>query len=237
MNSNDQKRLTYLLENDNQEKRQKFKEFFKDPIFIPRFDISLRHERELAYERLKRIAENKFISVFDFEKNPLNIFAAHEVAGMVDGSMCTKMTVQFNLFGGTMISLGTDRHRKYLQGIDDMNVIGCFALTELGYGNNAVEMETTATFDSVKREFVINTPSTLAQKYWITNGAVHAQWSVVFAQTFVNQKNEGIHAFLVRIRNDDLTPMSGVRIDDMGHRMGCGCFISLIFSLVLIPFH
>lgn len=33
--------------------------------------------------------------------NPLNIFAAHEIAGFCDPSMATKMTVQFNLFGGT----------------------------------------------------------------------------------------------------------------------------------------
>ena len=45
-----------------------------------------------------------------------------------------------------MIKLGTERHRKYLPEIDKMNVIGCFGLTELGYGNNAVEMETTATY-------------------------------------------------------------------------------------------
>ena len=45
-------------------------------------------------ERLKRICEAGFISVLDFERNPLNIFAAHEVAGLIDGSMATKMTVQ-----------------------------------------------------------------------------------------------------------------------------------------------
>jgi acyl-CoA oxidase len=54
-------------------------------------------------------------------------------------------------------------------------------LTELGYGNNAVEMETTATYDSTKKEFVINTPSTLSQKYWISNGFKHANNSLVFA--------------------------------------------------------
>ena len=32
-------------------------------------------------------------------------------------------------------------------GIDTLADIGCFGLTELGYGNNAVEMETTAIFD------------------------------------------------------------------------------------------
>lgn len=39
------------------------------------------------------------------------------------------------------------------------------ALTELGYGNNAVEMETTAEYDVDKQEFIIHTPSTLAQKF------------------------------------------------------------------------
>ena len=34
-----------------------------------------------------------------------------------------------------------------MKGIDNMTDVGCFGLTELGYGNNAVEMETTATYD------------------------------------------------------------------------------------------
>jgi acyl-CoA oxidase len=38
-------------------------------------------------------------------------------------------------------------------------------------------MQTTATFDKATDEFVIHTPTTLAQKYWITNGAVHAKWA------------------------------------------------------------
>ena len=31
--------LAYILENDNHERRKAFKEFAKDPIFVPRFDI------------------------------------------------------------------------------------------------------------------------------------------------------------------------------------------------------
>ena len=56
-----------------------------------------------------------------------------------------------------------------------MEDIGCFGLTELGYGNNAVEMETTAIYDKDTKEFIVNTPHPLAQKYWITNGAIHAK--------------------------------------------------------------
>lgn len=77
------------------------------------------------------------------------------------------------------------------QGIDTLKDVGCFGLTELGYGNNAVEMETTATYDKQTQEFIINTPTTLAQKYWITNGALHAQHCVVFAQLIIEGKNHG----------------------------------------------
>ena len=53
--------------------------------------------------------------------------------------MGTKMTVQFNLFGGTVLKLGTERHHeKLVAGIDTLEEVGCFGLTELGYGNNAV---------------------------------------------------------------------------------------------------
>lgn len=41
-----------------------------------------------------------------------------------------------------MLKLGTARHHDgLLRGIDNMDDIGCFALTELGFGNNAVEMQ------------------------------------------------------------------------------------------------
>jgi acyl-CoA oxidase len=201
--------LAHALEHDNHERRKAMRELLQDPLFIPRHDVSLRYERELALERLRRIAQGGHISVLDFERNPLNILAAHEVAGMVDGSFTTKMTVQFNLFGGTVVKLGTERHRHLLEKIgrgggggslcvcvcvfrslaahslltpharhgtpphtpaDALQAVGCFGLTELGYGNNAVEMETTATYDHATAEWIIHTPSVLASKYWITNG-------------------------------------------------------------------
>ncbi|CAG8493091.1 15642_t:CDS:10 [Funneliformis mosseae] len=214
--------LQHHLLYDNHANRKAMLDFIADdPIYIPRYNMPLEFEREITLQRLKKLADKGFISVFDFEKNPLNIFAAHEVAGMVDGSMGTKMTVQWNLFGGTVIKLGTERHRHILSGADNLHNVGCFALTELGYGNNAVEMETTAIYDDDNREFIINTPTTLAQKYWITNSAIHAKWAVVFAQTIIRGQNEGIHAFLVRIREENMKPSEGVIIEDMGVKFEC----------------
>ena len=52
-------------------------------------------------------------------------------------------------------------------------------------------METTATYDKETEEFIVNTPTPLAQKYWITNGACHAHHVVVFSQLYIDGVNQG----------------------------------------------
>ena len=98
-------------------------------------------------------------------------------------------------------------------------------------------METTATYDSATDEFIVNSPTPLSQKYWITNGACHAEWAVVFAQLITNDKKEGVHAFIVRIRNSDRTPCKGVCIEDMGIKIGLNGIDNarIAFNNVRIP--
>jgi len=230
------KALKDLLDHDNVEMRDRFRKFLQQDLYKPRYNLTLEEERELALKRLQAICDAGFISVMDFVNNPLRIFAAHELA-VIDPAMGTKMTVQFNLFGGTVLRLGTERHHNILEGIDTLRDVGCFGLTELGYGNNAVEMETTATYDPATDELVVNTPSPLAQKYWITNGACHAKHIVVFAQLWVKGKNEGIHGVLVRCRGEALEPVEGVLVEDMGHKMGLNGVdnAKLTFDNVRVP--
>ena len=98
-------------------------------------------------------------------------------------------------------------------------------------------METTATYDAAKQEFVINSPSTLSQKFWITNGACHANYAIVFAQTLVGGNNEGVNSFIVRIRDDNMKPCKGVMIEDMGWKIGLNGIDNarLMFDHVRIP--
>jgi len=219
----DIQKMRDLLWNDHIEMRKAFYDFIKeDDLFIFKHNVPLDMERELAFQKLKKVCRAGFLSVKDFRTDPMKIFAAHELLGTVDYSATTKMTVQFNLFGGTVLKFGTERHHgKFLDEIDQCTSVGCFALTELGYGNNAVEMETTATFDPNTDEFVINSPTTLSHKYWITNSAVDAQWAVVFARLIINGTDEGVHGFLTRLRDTAHKPCPGVVIEDMGHKLGC----------------
>ncbi|KAF0775825.1 hypothetical protein AaE_000475 [Aphanomyces astaci] len=246
-------KMNEWLDPDNRDMRRELKVFLEDDSFRPRYNIPLAEEREIALGQLKKICDAKFFSVKDFHTNPHNIYAAHEIAGLTNPSMATKMTVQFNLFGGTVLKLGTEKHHeRFVDDIDSLASVGCFGLTELGYGNNAVEMgfhdyhglcatETTAVYDAASDEFIINTPTVLAQKYWITNSAgaatLHAKWVVVFAQLQVQGEQHGIHAFLVRIRNEDMTVADHVRVEDMGHKMGCNSVDNgkILFDNVRIP--
>ena len=95
------------------------------------------------------------------------------------------------------MALSTDRHLPFMKKVSSLENMGCFCFTELGYGNNAPKMETTAIYDPSAKEFIINSPTTQSQKYWITNGACHANYAVVFAQTIVKDVNEGVNAFIV----------------------------------------
>jgi acyl-CoA oxidase len=94
------------------------------------------------------------------------------------------------------------------------------ALTELGHGSNARGIETTATYIPDTKEFIIETPTETAQKYWIGNAALHAKIGAVFANLILEGKNYGPHGFLVRIRDDAGKILPGIRIADCGHKMG-----------------
>ena len=138
------------LFNDDWEKWEKWNKLAADPIFEHKFDMPLASMRDMAYAQIKRVTEEKLFSVFDFDNDKKNIFTAHEMLGNINGSLATKFTVQFNLFGGTLMALHTDRHLPFMRKIDSLENMGCFGFTELGYGNNAPKMETTATYDKEK---------------------------------------------------------------------------------------
>jgi acyl-CoA oxidase len=146
--------------------------------------------------------------------------AAFETLAFGDLSVLVKVGVQFGLFGGAILQLGTKRHHDaYLADLVTGKVMGCFAMTETGHGSNVQALGTTATYDAATREFVITTPDDTSRKDYIGNAAAHADLAVVFAQLEVGGEGRGVHAFVVPVR-DDGRVLPGVRIEDCGRKMG-----------------
>ncbi|WWM23116.1 acyl-CoA dehydrogenase [Streptomyces sp. B21-104] len=146
--------------------------------------------------------------------------AAFETLAFGDLSVLVKVGVQFGLFGGAILHLGTGRHHDaYLPDLITGKLMGCFAMTETGHGSNVQALGTLATYDAATQEFVITTDGDQARKDYIGNAARHAELAVVFAQLEVGGESKGVHAFVVPVRTGGEV-LPGVRIEDDGRKMG-----------------
>ncbi|MDT0182780.1 acyl-CoA dehydrogenase [Microbacterium sp. ARD31] len=146
--------------------------------------------------------------------------AAFETLALGDLSVLVKVGVQFGLFGGAILQLGTKTHHDaHLADLVSGRTMGCFAMTETGHGSNVQALGTVATYDVEAQEFVITTPDDASRKDYIGNAAAHAELAVVFAQLDVAGERHGVHAFVVPIREGGEV-LDGVRIEDCGPKMG-----------------
>jgi acyl-CoA oxidase len=147
--------------------------------------------------------------------------AAFETLGFGDLSVLVKVGVQFGLYGGAILQLGSKHHHDaYLEDLVTGELLGCFAMTETGHGSNVQALGTFATYDVERREFVITTPDQRSRKDYIGNAAAHAHSAVVFAQLEIGGRSEGVHAFVVPIRDREGNVLDGVRVEDDGAKIG-----------------
>jgi glutaryl-CoA dehydrogenase len=102
-----------------------------------------------------------------------------------DSGLRSFVSVQGALVMYPILSYGSDEQKeRWLPRLQSGEAIGCFGLTEPGFGSNPAGMKTTARLDG--EEWVLN-----GEKTWITNGSV-AHVAVVWART-----PDGIRGFLV----------------------------------------
>jgi acyl-CoA oxidase len=147
--------------------------------------------------------------------------AAFETMAFGDLSVLVKIGVQFGLFGGAILQLGTKKHHDaYLADLVHGDLLGCFAMTETGHGSNVQALGTTARYDVGAQEFEITTPDESSRKDYIGNAGEHARLAVVFAQLEVAGSSQGVHAFVVPIRDEAGAVLPGVRIEDDGDKIG-----------------
>lgn len=145
-----------------------------------------------------------------------------EMLAMSDLSLMVKAGVQWGLFGGAIENLGTERHHKaYVKKLIDLELLGCFAMTETGHGSDVQSLETTATYDPATEEFVIDSPTRTSRKDYIGGAAETARVAAVFAQLITpDGETHGVHCFVVPIRDDDGNDLPGVTTSDCHYKGG-----------------
>ena len=148
-----------------------------------------------------------------------------EMLALSDLSLMVKAGVQWGLFGGAVENLGTESHHEaYVKKIIDLEMLGCFAMTETGHGSDVQSLETTATYDAETEEFVVHSETPTARKDYIGGAAETARIAAVFAQLITtedgNPVNHGVHCVLVPIRDDEGKDLPGVTTSDCQYKGG-----------------
>ncbi|KAI9237069.1 MAG: acyl-CoA dehydrogenase/oxidase [Podila humilis] len=152
-----------------------------------------------------------------------------EALSYYDNALSTMGGAHTGLYSGSIRELGSEELKaKYLPLADSFELPGCFALTELGHGSNTRGIETEAHWDAEQGCYIINTPKTTAQKYWIGAAAETAIMSIVWAQLYVPHpedsskwEHQGIHAFLVPLRDRATRAiLPGITIRNCGMKSG-----------------
>ncbi len=201
------------------------------PDMLNPIGLSMEEHREHVLAQLKRLAESgmpeRGFPVEDGGQGDTGgVLTSFEMLGHLDLSVMVKAGVQWGLFGGAIANLGNAETRaKYLPDVMSLDLLGCFAMTELGQGSDVQNLETTATFDPETGEFVVHSPTPSSEKAYIGNAGRDGRLAAVFAQLITPGEDgedvgHGVHCLLVPIRDASGEAMPGVTLTDHGHKGG-----------------
>src|ERR1700754_703351 len=218
--------LRTLLDGPYPETRERDRWWLSQPGNEPADDRPIEEHREQVLAWVRELSSEGDTAMgypveFGGKGSPGRSVTSFETLAMGDLSLLVKCGVQFGLFGGAILHLGTERHKeRYLRDVATMELPGCFAMTETGHGSNVQALGTTATYDAERGEFVVHTPDADARKDYLGNAARDGRMAVVFAQLIAGGEERGVHALLVPIRDEHGDALAGVRLEDCGPKLG-----------------
>ncbi|RMY77852.1 hypothetical protein D0863_01063 [Hortaea werneckii] len=154
--------------------------------------------------------------------------------------------VHYSMFITTIREQGDENQRSYwLPKIEAMEVIGCYAQTELGHGSNVRGIECEARWCPQDREFVLHSPTLTASKWWNGTMGRTANHAIVVAHLLVPKSpdssdyvDHGPHPFIVQIRDMKThKPLTGIAVGDIGPKYGYAPMDNgyMLFDHVRVP--
>ena len=131
-------------------------------------------------------------------------------------------TIHIGMFIVQLHALGSKHQADYwIPKAKKLQVIGGYSQTELGHGSDVQGIQTTATYDVERDEFVIHTPTLSAAKFWPGELGKVGNHAAIIARLIVSENDYGPQCFIVPLRSlEDHTPLPGVEVGDIGLKHG-----------------
>ncbi len=151
--------LRAVLDGEHAEVRDRVRSFLERPELAPVVEIAREDYREQVLAQAKLLAQEGgtslgFPAEYGGGDDIGGSLVALETLAHGDLSLMVKCGVQFGLYGGAILHLGSKHHHEsYLRDMLALDLPGCFAMTETGHGSNVQSLRTTATYDPVTQEF------------------------------------------------------------------------------------
>ncbi|XP_077379444.1 peroxisomal acyl-coenzyme A oxidase 1 isoform X2 [Festucalex cinctus] len=141
---------------------------------------------------------------------------------MFRGNFHEAMGVHFVMFLPTLYGqCDPEQSKKWIPLAESYQALGTYAQTELGHGTHIRGLETTATYDPVTEEFILNSPTVSSIKWWPGGLGKTSNHAIVLAQLYTQGNCHGLHAFIVPIRDMSThIPLPGVVVGDIGPKFG-----------------
>ena len=154
------------------------------------------------------------------EENFQNLDEVYDAYLAIDENL--PLDVHLSMFIPIMtMHTSIEQRNRWLSDCQSFRIIGAYAQTELAHGSNIRGICTTATYDMGTDEFLINTPSLSAAKWWPGGLGHTATHAVVYANLIIAGKNYGPHPFMVQLRNSiDHAPLPRISLGDIGPKQG-----------------
>jgi acyl-CoA oxidase len=211
--------------------REAVKALLASPAFERRDGLTMEEHAKLSYERFKLLRDRLELRARDVVERPSRIITVLELVGAVDGTLFTVMSIHYCLCVGSILRHAAIPRQpapqqpapelaRYLDELDSLDSVGTFLVTELGYGNNVVSLETRAEYDIATRELRLTTPSGRAAKFMPNTGLPGVpKIGVVMARLVVKGCDHGVFPVVLRLRTAG-GACPGVSITPLGEKPG-----------------
>ncbi|XP_012257945.2 probable peroxisomal acyl-coenzyme A oxidase 1 [Athalia rosae] len=221
--------LTHLLDGGVEKtalRREREELFLSDPELQDTIPAEFKSHKEKYEDAIRKgcIVLRKVQEIQNEGKADIDIYS--QVLGGMLGSAILKdgnpLTLHYVMFIPAIMGQATVQQQGYwISRAWSCEIIGTYAQTELGHGTFIRGLETTATYDPVTQEFVLNSPTLTSYKWWPGGLGHTANYAVVVAQLYTQGQCKGIHPFIVQLRDEDThEPLSGIKIGEIGTKLG-----------------